>query len=46
MQKEYDDLFNSIGIYKEEEREIVLDFLKHLGSIGIKNKKTKTEEND
>lgn len=46
MQKEYDNLFDSIGIYKQEEREIVLDFLKHLGSIGIRNKKIKTEEDD
>lgn len=49
MHREYDDLFNSIGIYKQEEREIVLDFLRHLGSIVIKNKKNKKikrEEDD
>ena len=46
MHREYDDLFNSIGIYKQEEREIVLDFLMHLGSIVIKNKKIKREEDD
>ena len=46
MHREYDDLFNSIGIYKQEERDIVLDFLRHLGSIVIKNKKIKREEDD
>lgn len=46
MNKDYEDLFNSIGIDKLEEREIILDFLRHLASIGIKNKKIKTVEYD
>lgn len=46
MQQDYDELFTSIGICKQEEREVVMDFLKHLGSIYINSKKHKIEEHD